>query len=205
MMKKLIIMGTIALALLVTSIAWANIINYDITISDLTEGSPVVTVGSGLSNVTITLANESAIITGTAPLTGASVNLETRMWSSSNEGPPAIYDTSFHLWVSDVLLFQSVGNNFTVTFKSDGADGFADAFYAGINSDFSGKPDWLIGNVYEPGKQWLGTIFTTDNININLYAQSDVDVAPIPGAVVLLGSGLGCLALYSRRKMTAKN
>jgi hypothetical protein len=188
MRRTVLLIVTAAMLLLAGSAAWAATIN----ICDLGEGAPVVTTSGFTSipligNPIIVTADEFANITGT--LFGNFINAGAygiKMLEPAWEGG-GVSDIAT-LIVSPVIPFINT-QPFNLTFMSDGALGF-DLALAAFNLAFPDAP-CLVEN------GCLQTLFDLDGLVVK--AQSDV-VVPLPGSLLLLGTGLLGLGIYCRKR-----
>jgi hypothetical protein len=97
-----------------------------------------------------------------------------------------------------VYIFPLSANNYTITSITSGFGRFQagpDPFQVFLT---------LAGSASSDDPFMTDVYFNFDG-NASLTYEYDYTPVPLPGAVLLLGAGLGRLAMYRRRKMNAKN
>jgi hypothetical protein len=161
-----------------------------ITISDLLDGNPIVTISSDLTGVETTLSFEKAVISGLLPA-GVQLPVGTR---SVILNEPAV--DPFGPRQSDfiTLIAGATAPTFSITFESDGAANYA--------SDVAALPAGT-PTVLEDGTfQNLSTALNSGALGISV--QSDLNSPePEPAAWLLLLTGLLMISVrHIRRKRT---
>jgi hypothetical protein len=164
-----------------------------ITISDLLDGNPIITLSSDLTGVQTTLSFEKAVISGVLP---AGVQLPVGTRSVILTEPAA---DPFGPRQSDfiTLVAGAAAPSFSITFESDGAANFA--------SDVAALPAGT-PTVLEDGTfQNLSTALSSGTLGISI--QSDLNSPePEPAAWLLLLTGLLMISVrHILRKRTTNS
>ncbi len=134
---------------------------------------------------------------------GQLVQLEIFAWGASGPVGSALYTSNsvartnalLNLTVSGINLALTTGNEYGAVLDSFGYSG-ENAAYNTNQTSYSGGDLWLVSN---SGSVWA------DHPGLNLYFQATFvpgqgTSTPEPGAVVLMGAGLGVLGLLVKRK-----
>ncbi len=159
-----------------------------ITISDLLDGNPIVTLSSDLTSPETSLSSERAVITGLLP---ASVQIAPGTRSVILTEPTT---DPFGSRTSDfiTLVVGAAAPTYSILFESDGAATF-DRDVAALPTD---TPKLLEDGTFQDVSALL------HSGNLSIAVQSDLSSPePEPSTWVLLFSGLLAVALgYFRRK-----
>ena len=162
-----------------------------ITISDLFDGNPIVTVSTDLIGVQMTLSFEKAIITGTLP-GGVTVAPGTR---SVILLEPA--SDPFGPLQSDFLTLTvgAAAPTFSILFESDGASTFL--------SDLAQLPGNTPTLLEDGTMQNVSALLNSGAFSISMQSDLATPEVPEPGTYLLLATGLLGCALWRRRRTTA--
>jgi hypothetical protein len=161
-----------------------------ITISDLLDGNPIVTISSDLTGVETTLSFDKAVISGLVPA-GVQLPVGTRsvILNEPTVDPFGPRQSDFI-----TLVAGATAPTFSITFESDGAANYAND----VAALPAGTPTVLEDGTF----QNLSTALSSGTLGISV--QSDLNSPePEPAAWLLLLTGLLMISVrHIRRKRT---
>jgi hypothetical protein len=199
MKKALVILATFALIGFAASAAWATVAMVEINFFEpVDEGSPV-SVSGGQTNIGgIEYGLSSGLLSGLSnPGFYALIMTEPRSSIVSDYVFLATTDTGYQAYFfSDEFNLPRNGSGVTVSTPTGPDTIFDFAGAADVYDDYAGH---TLPPIEETGVR-QGHIINADNNMIHINAMSDISDVPLPGTVLLLGSGLACLTTYARRK-----
>jgi hypothetical protein len=191
-MTKLVKVSVVLTGLMMMAV---NVRGATISISDLTDGMPVVQVSPDLGTVQITLTLERAVISGILP-TGIQVPVGTRSVifsepASDPFGPPQ----------SDFLTLTIGGTapTFSVIFASDGA--------ANYSADLANLPPGTPTVLENGNLQDVSTALNSGALIISAASDLATPEVPEPGTGFLLSAGLLLIgqSLIRRKRTSSSN
>lgn len=179
----------------ITSLAMMAVASHaaTITISDLLDGNPIVTISADLTNTTSVITFEQAVITGFLPA-GLTVQPGTRSVILT-EPASDLFGPRQSDFVT--LIIGAAAPTFSLTFESDGALNF--------DRDIAALPPTTPTLLENGNFQDLSTLLNSGAFSISV--QSDLQSPEIPeppsGPLLVTGLVLGCIGLIRRKRAPA--